>query len=278
MGLSEFTIVHTKGQAMAKTIIVTGRGGTGKTVFSALCSRFLPPPKLLVDADPDQCLGQMLGADLVASGCRSVSEILHQIQKGDIEGGLDSLPLSEQVEYLLHYDCLHEAEDFDLLTIGVKWTPGCYCAPNNILRGVIPRLAESYRYAILDSPAGLEHLNRRVLRRADDIFAVMGPSAKSVRNVRMVREMGEEVGFKFNNLYLVANHRCSDQHLDRMKSIEGTKLVGRMQADPIVQEADWEGRSLMEVPADSPACCSVRSILREAGYEIRTEEKVPNPS
>lgn len=248
---------------MAQTVIVTGRGGTGKTVFTVLASRFLASPKLLVDADPDQCLGQMLGVEFSGQGIRTVSDILHAIQEGDVEGSLESLPLGEQVQYLLHYDCLFESDEFDLLTIGAKWTSGCYCAPNNILRNVIPELARDYNYMLLDSPAGLEHLNRRVLRRADDVFAIMGPSAKSIRNANMVRDMAEEIGFKFDNLYLVANYRCEDRHLKKMQSVKGATLVGQMRHDPAVEKADWEGRSLLELPPDSPACQSVNRILSE---------------
>lgn len=253
---------------MTKTIIVTGRGGTGKTAFSALSSRFLSPPKLLVDADPDQCLGQMLGVDPADSGTRTVSDILHDIQKGETEGGIESLPLSEQVEYLLHYDCVEETSEFDLITLGVKWTPGCYCAPNNILRNIIPEIASSYEYAILDSPAGLEHLNRRVLRRANDVFAIMDPSAKSIRNARTVQEFAAEIDFQFDNLYLVANHRFGDRDLERLEEMEGARLLGRVEVDPAVQKADWEGRSLLDIPADSPACVSIRGILEAAGYEV----------
>ena len=259
---------------MAKTIIVTGRGGTGKSTFAALGSRFLAPPKLLVDADPDQCLGQMLGVPPAQRDTRTVSEVLHDIQKGRTEGGIESLPLSEQVEYLLHYDCLEETPDFDLITLGVKWTPGCYCAPNNILRNIIPEIASGYQYTILDSPAGLEHLNRRVLRRANDVFAIMDPSSKSIRNARTVREFADEIDFHFDNLYLVANHRFGDRDLDRLEAVEGTTLLGRMKSDPTVQEADWEGRCLLEIPADSPACQSVRRILQAAGYEVTSGSPV----
>ncbi len=38
---------------MGKKIVVTGRGGTGKSTFTALASRYLAPPILLIDLDPD---------------------------------------------------------------------------------------------------------------------------------------------------------------------------------------------------------------------------------
>ena len=47
---------------MGKKIVATGRGGTGKSTFTSLASRFLPPPIFLIDLDPDQSLAEI--ADL----------------------------------------------------------------------------------------------------------------------------------------------------------------------------------------------------------------------
>ncbi|MFP4029512.1 MAG: cobalamin biosynthesis protein [Candidatus Brocadiia bacterium] len=259
---------------MARTIIVTGRGGTGKTTFAALTSRFLPSPRLLIDADPDQCLGQMVGVDLADNDVNTVSDILYEIQGGGVSSELKSLPLAEKVDYLLNISCLYESEDFDLLTLGVKWTKGCYCAPNNILRAIIPELAQNYNSVVLDSPAGLEHLNRRVAPEAHDIFAIMDPSAKSLRNVRNCRDMAPQIGFSYSNLYTVANHRCREPHIERIKGVRDAEYLGRIDEDPAVLEADWEGMSLLELPAETPASRSVAQILQKAGYEVDVPQGV----
>ncbi|MFW6118398.1 MAG: hypothetical protein ACOC6R_02765 [Chloroflexota bacterium] len=46
---------------MGRRIIATERGGTGKSSFTALISRYLKSPILLVDLDPDLSLTDMLG-------------------------------------------------------------------------------------------------------------------------------------------------------------------------------------------------------------------------
>jgi len=253
---------------MGKRIIITGRGGTGKTTFAALAARVLPAPKLLIDADPDQCLAAMVGADLAATNTRTISEALYEIRAGGSRDALDAMPLPKKVEYLLHLSCLYESSDFDLLTLGVKWTRGCYCAPNDILRALIAELIPSYRVTIFDSPAGLEHLNRRVVAAADDVFAVLDPSAKAFRNAQTVRDMAASVDFQFENLYLVANHRFPADQVERLRDIDGATYLGRIAFDPAVEQADWSGRSLLELPPDSPACLSVADVLRKAGLTV----------
>jgi CO dehydrogenase maturation factor len=53
---------------MGETIVITGRGGTGKSTFTALFSRILGEkkiePLLLVDSDPDESLADMMGINL----------------------------------------------------------------------------------------------------------------------------------------------------------------------------------------------------------------------
>jgi CO dehydrogenase nickel-insertion accessory protein CooC1 len=53
---------------MAKKIVSTGRGGAGKSTFAALVSRYMNPPTLLVDLDPDLSLADMLGFDFRKEG------------------------------------------------------------------------------------------------------------------------------------------------------------------------------------------------------------------
>jgi len=251
---------------MGKRIVITGRGGTGKSTFAALSAALLPGSKLLVDADPDESLAAMLGIDLQKSGVHTISEVLYNLQNSKGQKDLQSMPLAEKVEYLLQLSCVYESPQFDLISLGTKWTRGCYCAPNDVLRALIPSIADSYEFTLVDSPAGLEHLNRRVLTRVDDVFALLDRSSKSLRNTRAVRQLSDSIGIEFENLYLVANHRFPAEDVLRLAEVDGATCLGKVERDPTVEQYDWEGRSLLELPADSPARASVQAILEKAGY------------
>ena len=251
---------------MGKTIAVTGRGGTGKTAFTALAARYLDAPPLLIDADPDQSLGSMLGVDLRESEVKTISDILYELQDGSRFKELQSMPMAERIEYLLHLSCLYESEAFDLLTLGFKWTRGCYCHPNDVLRSLIPELARNYAYTVVDSPAGLEHVNRRILARIDEVFVVMDPSVKAVRNLARLREIAAQIDINLGSVYLVAGHEFPDGMTGSLREVGGGRYVGKVARDPALMEYDWAARSLLELPDDSPACASVRTILQQARH------------
>ncbi len=63
-----------------KTLVTIGRGGTGKSSFVALMTKCFiengKTPILLVDADPDQNLAEMVGIDLKEAGKKTISELL----------------------------------------------------------------------------------------------------------------------------------------------------------------------------------------------------------
>jgi CO dehydrogenase maturation factor len=194
--------------------------------------------------------------------------VLYKLQKKDAYEELGSMPLPQKMEYLLNVDCLYEGDRFDMVTLGVKWTRGCYCQPNNVLQALLPDLAQNYDYTILDSPAGLEHINRRVIQRVDDVFVLIDPSAKALRNARRLAEIADAIGVSFGNLYLVGNYRFTRPAEKRVQDVDGATYLGRVEPDPDVQQFDWEGRSLEELPEDSPASLSVRKLLEDAGYAV----------
>ena len=62
---------------MGKINVVTGRGGTGKSTFTALFTKYIKAkPLLLIDLDPDGSLAKMLGADLEKEGKWTVADAL----------------------------------------------------------------------------------------------------------------------------------------------------------------------------------------------------------
>lgn len=248
-------------------IVVVGRGGTGKTSFVALAARWLCEhgggPILLVDADPDQSLAEMVGADLAQAGVRTIAELLEETFIAGT-GTTAGVAPSERIEGRIWEEGLYEGDCYDLVALGTKWVEGCYCLPDAALKRALERLVRQYRYLMIDSPAGLEHLNRRIAEEVDLIVDLVGASKKSFDHVARARRVADESGVRYGR-FVVAGGYQIDSATEALASSTGTPYVGGVAADPEVAAFALEGRSLFELPADNAGLASVGAVLTEAG-------------
>ncbi len=252
-----------------RRLVSVGRGGSGKSTFIALATKHLievgDSPILLVDVDPDQNLGEMVGVDLKEQGKKTISELLLEtfIEKGGTTVGV---PPSERIEGRIWERGLYEGEFFDLISIGTKFVEGCYCLPDAALKKALEGLTKTYRHVIVDSPAGLEHLNRRVTSRVDDIFDVMDPSQKSFNHVERAYRVAKEVKIDFKNFYVVAGYRVPEMLEAEIEKRVRLPYLGKVAYDKDVESYVLSGRSLLELPSSSSAYVSVKTIMEKAGY------------
>lgn len=247
-----------------KTLVTMGRGGTGKTSFVALMAKYLieknATPILLVDADPDQNLAEMVGVDPESSGKKTIAELLSEtfIERGGTTVGV---PPSHRIENRIWEQGLYEGDSFDLISVGTKWVEGCYCLPDAALKNALFAITRQYRYILIDSPGGLEHLNRKIASRVDTIFDVMGPSGKSFAHVKRAHRVIQEVGITFDRFYVIGGYGFP-QELDARASEEtGLPYLGKIAQDPLVAGRVLSGESLLDIPRTSPAYRSVAAML-----------------
>ena len=212
-------------------------------------------------------MAEMLGVDIEKENVRTVTDMLYDIQKDQGYEELSDMTIPDKIQYAFNAECLYEGKEFDLISLGMKWTKGCYCAPNGLIRALIPKLTVNYGYTLIDAPAGLEHLNRNVTSEVDDLFLIMDPTLKSVKNIERIRKLAEEVDIKYKNYYLVANHRFDDE-LEKYIEDKGVPYLGRIANDPMIEEFNIKGKSLLELPDDSPAALSVKRILEKSGHSL----------
>jgi CO dehydrogenase maturation factor len=250
-------------------ILTMGRGGTGKTSFTALVARYLMEsgqgPLLLADLDPDMNLAEMMGVDLEQAGVKTVSELMADtfIGRGGTTVGIAP---RERMEQSLLEKGLYEGNGFDLMVVGTKWLEGCYCMPDAALKSALEILMANYRHVLIDSPAGLEHLNRKVTSSIDDLFDIIGPSSKSFAHVDRAIRIIREIQIKVGHFHVVASYLFTDNGMQEAEARGERKILGRITSDPLLAEYVLAGRSLMDLPEASPAFESVRILMKRAGY------------
>jgi len=252
-----------------KTLVTVGRGGTGKSSFTALMAKcFIEAgisPLLLVDADPDQNLAEMLGVDLREAGKSTIADL---IVSTFIEGGGTTvgIPPTQRIESRIWENGLYEGKNFDFMAVGTKWVEGCYCMPNSALKGALESLTKNYEFVLVDSPAGLENLNRRITSEVNDIFDILDHSKKSQDHVRRAYKIAKEVDMKFENFYIVGGYRFPTELGKQAEADLKFKYLGKISADDQLDEYVLDGKSLLDLPNDNKAYLSVKEILKMLGY------------
>lgn len=258
------------GAGMGEKIVTMGRGGTGKTAFVALMTKFFGEigvePIFLIDADPDQNLPEMVGVDLREEGKKTISEEIHRIREERLLSKIQGRTAADKMEPSLFENSIWEGKFFDISAIGTKWDRGCYCIPNRALERIMEKWSSNYRYVLIDSPAGLEHLNRRITSEVKDIFNIIDPSKKSIDNAARAYRIIKEVDISFRNYYLVGGYRFPSELEKEVRKKTNFEYLGKIAYDKQVERYNYDGKSLLDLPEDSVAYRSVKQIMKRAGY------------
>jgi len=207
----------------------------------------------------------MLGIDLKEAGKSTMAELIVDtfIEKGGTTVGVSP---TERIESRIWANGLYESDNFDFMSVGTKWVEGCYCMPNTALKAALENLTKNYQYVLIDSPAGLEHLNRRVASKVDDIFEMLDHSKKSVDHAKRAYRIAKEVDMQFNNFYLVGGYRFPAELGSKAEEELKFKYVGKILANQEVDDYVLNGKSLLDLPSDNPAFASVKAIMKTTGY------------
>ena len=169
-------------------VAVCGKGGSGKTALVALMTKYLLENKsyrlLVIDADPTMNLSSVLG---ISPG-KTVNDIREGIiQKARKAGKTEKANLARSLDYLL-FEALIEADRFSFLVMGRPESLGCYCPVNDFLRSGIETLAENYDVVIIDGEAGVEQINRQVMKSVDTVVIVSDISNRGLQTAALIKE------------------------------------------------------------------------------------------
>ena len=238
---------------MAKVIAVTGKGGTGKTVLSALIIRHLrnheTGPILALDADPDANLATVLGIPLE----KTVGDLREETAKSikDLPPGMSK---SHYIEAGLH-EIVVETKKVDLITMGRPEGPGCYCYVNNLLRQFSDKLQAAYQWIVVDNEAGMEHLSRRTTAHIDQLLVVVNESPLSIECAVRIDNLTADLLYGVTRKALLANNVSDESRVAAIREKTANlnmDFLGSVPRDPEVERMVFEGRSLFELD-QSPA-------------------------
>ncbi|MCL2029497.1 MAG: AAA family ATPase [Deltaproteobacteria bacterium] len=245
-------------------IAVSGKGGVGKTTFSAtLAHLFKENGKkvLAIDADPDANLAAALGyPDLREVTPISEMKELVAERTGSKPGTYGSMfTINPKVDDLP--DTLaREIDGLKFMTLGgvKKGGGGCICPESTMLKSIIMHLVLARdEVIIMDMEAGLEHLGRATSTGVDHLIVVVEPGQRSLETAQAVRRMGADLRLK--RISAVGNkiRNQGDEDFIR-RELGDLEVLGFMPFADSIIEAD---RKSISVFKNSPEAA-------EAGREI----------
>ncbi len=245
---------------MPVTIVVAGKGGTGKTTLCGLLTQYLVQHNagriLAIDADPSSNLNLVLG---LPQG-QTVGE-LREESRASAQAGQAGLPRQDWLDYAVRM-AVEEGDDFDLLVMGRPEGQGCYCAANHMLRSIIDSIGAAYYYVIMDNEAGMEHLSRRTTRDVDHLLLVSDASQRGLVAAENMLALSKEVDVNIRHTYLVINRVIGElpASLAARAGQISVPLLAVVPYDRQLVEFDGEGRPLVELPPEAPIMQAVVDI------------------
>ncbi|MBR3069530.1 MAG: cobyrinic acid a,c-diamide synthase, partial [Lachnospiraceae bacterium] len=105
-------------------------------------------------------------------------------------------------------------------------------------------------YVVIDGEAGIEQINRRVLERVTHLICVSDQSRKGLQIVSTIKDVADEL-VMYDHIGLIVNRAPMPKKLTDAE-IGGIPVVSVIPQDNGMTENDIEGRSIFELPSDSP--------------------------
>ena len=246
-------------------LAISGKGGVGKTLFSAMLARTLADAGYMVtaiDADPDANLALTLGFP-DSEKITPISEMKDLVaERTETRAGETGLyfKINPRVDDIPEkYSVRHG--NIRLLKMGMPKAggAGCYCPENALLSALMAHLLLTPAdMVIMDMAAGIEHLNRGTARAVDMLVIVVEPGKASLETARRIRSLAGELGIA--RLGVVGNKIRNPEQKDFISaSLEGYNILGFIPYNEALAAAEIAGRPVLS--ASKAVSTAVKVIL-----------------
>ncbi|MFX0003786.1 MAG: AAA family ATPase [Candidatus Hodarchaeota archaeon] len=243
------------------TISIVGKGGSGKTVITALLakiiSKFHKFKMLLIDADPTHPhLSHMVNLVPEKSLERLRVDVIDEI----LTKATDFEKVAENIDFEV-YNAIAENKDFSLFSIGQPEGPGCFCPSNTLLRKVIGSISKDFDIVLIDCEAGLEQINRMVIETVDQILIVSDISMRSIETAAAIRDSAKKFT-NYKNLGVILNRvrGNTNQIKQKLKDLN-LNLLGEIPEDNIITEYELKGKPIIDIPEKSKSFTFLNKIV-----------------
>jgi CO dehydrogenase maturation factor len=232
-----------------KTIALCGKGGVGKTSVSALMLKNLSERNnikiLAIDADPAVGLCTALGIQIKKTVDDIRNDLINSIKKGESQ---DKAATLNMLDYEL-FDALTQFKNIGFLAIGRPESEGCFCKVNSLLKDIIQDLAKNFDVVLIDGEAGVEQINRRVMKTVDHLIIISDTSAKGLNVARTIKHLAEDnKAVHYKSMGLILNRVRDNREVETIRKNVNINILGCLPEDELIREFDFHGESFLDFP------------------------------
>jgi len=209
-------------------VVITGKGGAGKTTTTAMLARILARKGynvLAVDEDPQMNLPYALGVDP-----RDASEIIPLTKNLDYveektgarpgEGWGMMLRLNPNVDDVVTRFGVKAPDDVNLLVMGtvVQAATGCLCPENALLDSVVKYInLRDGEVILMDTQAGVEHFGRALAEGFHQAVVITDATFNAVQVALHSAALAKQLGIDY--VHLVVNRVHGDRDVNKAERL-----------------------------------------------------------
>jgi len=232
-------------------IAVTGKGGVGKTTFSAVLARLYAEEGrkvLAVDVDPDANLGLALGFSAeevnAITPVSKMDELIAERTGSEKDGMGKFFKINPKVDDIPDRFA-KEKNGVKFLVMGTVELGGggCVCPEHVVIKRLISHMViQRDEVVIMDMEAGIEHLGRGTAGMVDRFIVVVEPGARSLQTYHLVKKLALDLGVR--QVSVVGNKVRGKEDEDFLKSqVPAEDFLGCIAYNDEIISADRQGLS-----------------------------------
>jgi CO dehydrogenase maturation factor len=243
-------------------VAVAGKGGAGKTTFSATLARLMArrgKRVIVIDGDSNPNVAVALGIDREVAG--AIEPLPTSLVSRRLTGGT---ALRDPVDTVVKEYGATAADGIQVLLMAMPShaDEGCLCSAHATVSGLLNDVGEQDDVVtILDLEASPEHLSRGTTRHVDVLYLVVEPYYRSYETARRMAALAAEL--PISRVGVIANKIRQPVHLEAVAEFcqrHGLHLDGELPWADAVLDADLGGTPLFDYDPDGPVVRAVDEV------------------
>jgi len=222
-----------KGNESGFRVIITGKGGVGKTTITALLAHLFAQKgftTLAVDEDPQMNLPFAAGipreeSDRIIPLTKNLDYVQEKTGVRPGAGWGSMLTLNPDVSDVVERFGIKGPGGVNILVMGtiMQAATGCLCPENTLLESVIRYInLREGEVILMDTPAGVEHFGRSIAQGFNQAVLITDPTFNAVQVVRQSAHLAKELGIP--TIHLVINRVRSENDIRKVQEILGDTM------------------------------------------------------